>query len=82
MAFFVISDSVSTGKHPLVQDARNQNAPGIGPVEDDMPSVLQATQSGTKVITGSTRFTVVGKHLATSPEIGKIADRLIHTPGS
>jgi hypothetical protein len=65
----------------LVQDARDQNAFGIGPVEDDMPSVFHSAQSATNVIADSTCLRVVGKHLTTRSKIGNIADRLIHAPG-
>jgi len=64
-----------------VEDARDQNALGIGPVEDDMPPVLHAAQAGTNIIADSTSLSVVGKHLATRSQIGNVADRLIYAPG-
>jgi hypothetical protein len=74
-------DGISPGKHPLVEDARDQNAIGIVSVEDDMPSVLHAAQATTNIIADPTCLRVVGKHLATRSEIGNVADRLIYAPG-
>jgi hypothetical protein len=65
----------------LVKDARDQNARGVGPVEDDMTSVLHATQAGTNVIADSTCLRVVGKHPATRSEIGNVVNRLVCAPG-
>lgn len=64
-----------------MQDARDQNALGIGPVEDDMPSVLHAAQAGTNVVANPARLWVVGKRLATGLKIGNVADRLFYAPG-
>ncbi len=66
----------------MVQDTRDYNALGIGPVEYDMPSVLHAAQAATNIIADSTSLRVIGKHLATRSEIGNVADRLICAPGS
>ena len=66
----------------MVQDARDQNALGVGPIEDDMPAVLHAAKVGTNFIANSARLRVVGKHLATSLEIGNVADGLVCAPGS
>jgi hypothetical protein len=74
-------DGVPPGKHPLVQDARDSNALGIGPVKDDVPSALHAAKAATNIIADSTGLRVVGKHLATRSEIGNVADRLISAPG-
>jgi hypothetical protein len=46
-----------------------------------MPSVLHAAQAATNITADSTRLGVVGKHLATRPEIGNVPDRLISAPG-
>jgi hypothetical protein len=75
-------EGVSPGKHPLVQDARDPNALAIGSVEDDMPSVLHASQAGTNVVANSARLRVVGERLATTLEIGNVADRLVYAPRS
>jgi len=72
---------VSPRKHPLVEDARDQNALGIAPIEDDVPSVLHAAEAATNIIADSTCLRVVSKHLATRSEIAKVADCLIDAPG-
>jgi len=56
---------MTCGQHALVQDAGNQNAPGILPVKDDMPAAFHPTQAGTNVIAGSAQSRIIGEHLAT-----------------
>ncbi len=76
----VIVDGVSIGKHPLVQDAKNQNASGVLTVKHDMPAAFHSTQTGTNIVTAPAQPDIVSQHLATGFEIVDVTDGLDLAP--
>jgi hypothetical protein len=76
----VIVNSVSFGKHALVQDARNQNASGVLSVKHDMLAALHPTEAGTNIVTRSAQRGIIGKQLATGLKIINVTDGLVFAP--
>jgi hypothetical protein len=75
-------DGVSFGKHALVQDARNQNAPGVRSVKYDMFAALHPAEAGTNIVTRSPQHGIIGEHLTTRLKIINARDGLFFAPGT
>jgi hypothetical protein len=73
---------VSFGKHALVQDARNQNAPGVRSVKYNMFAALHPPEAGTNIVTRSPQLGIIGKHLTTGLKIINVTDGLVFAPGA
>src|SRR5258708_6367909 len=63
-----------------MQDARDQNAPGLLPVEYDVLALLHTTQARPNMITRPTQLWIVGKRLATSLKVADVTDNLCFAP--
>src|SRR5450755_1402185 len=74
--------AVTFRQHALMEDARYQDAVGRNPVEQNVPSVFDAAQTGPYVIAGTTQRRVVRKLSATRFETVDVTDGLILSPGS
>jgi hypothetical protein len=73
---------VTFRQHPLMEDARYQDAVGSNPVEQNVPSMLHAVQAGPHVIAGAAQLRVICEPLATYFKIVNVTDGLILSPGS
>ena len=51
--FVVIGHSMPLGKHPLVQNARNQNSAGFLTVKNNVVFALHSVQASTNIIAAS-----------------------------
>jgi hypothetical protein len=76
----LIVEGVSFWKHPLMEDARNQNAATFHPVKQDMLAMLTTAQAGANVIADAAQSWVVGKLLATILKLVDIAGSLDFSP--
>jgi len=63
-----------------MQDAGNQHADCILPIEDNMPAVLHAAQAGADIITRPAQVGISGELLATRFQIVDVAGGLVCTP--
>ena len=73
---------MSFGKHVLVQYAGDKNATDTFSVEDDMPPLLHAPQTGTNLITGTAQGRIFGKCLAAGFDFAQIFSCLRIAPGA
>ncbi len=72
---------MSFGKHPSVEDTRNEGLLAIHSVEDDMARALHPAQAGTHVVARPTQIWIVCEHPATSLQVREVAGGLLHAPG-
>jgi hypothetical protein len=55
LEFVVIGHSVPLGKHPLVQNARNQNSASFLAVKNNVLFALHSVQASTNILAASTQ---------------------------
>jgi hypothetical protein len=61
----LVVDGMSFRQHSLMQDARDQNAAALLPIEQNVLAMLMTTQPRTNVVTESAQRRIVGEHLTT-----------------
>ncbi len=77
---FVVLDRMSLRKHVLVQYAADKNSAAVLPVEHHVPSVFDAMQARSNIVTGSARRRIIREHLTDSLKIAKVSDSLGFAP--
>jgi hypothetical protein len=63
-----------------VQDTRNENAPGLLPIKDDVLALLHAAQAWTDIVTLSAQSGIGGKPPATILQFAEVTDSLVLAP--
>jgi hypothetical protein len=66
--------------HPLMQDAGDHNACRFPPIENHVPTVFHALQTGADVVTGAACHRIIREHLATNLEVVDVTGSLIFAP--
>lgn len=61
----VLLDVVTLREHPLMQDTRDECFAIFVAIENDVPTMLHATKSGTNIITGPTKGWILGEKATT-----------------
>ena len=67
---------MSLRQHALMEDARNQDSAGLLAIEQDMPAVFKAAQSGTNMLAKAAESRLARQHLATILKFAEVAGGL------